>query len=66
MTDADSAPDEPLEGDSRPRPLDHAIVENEDAPDECLLFPPAPAETDLEARWLLAGGDGFVSLESMR
>lgn len=58
--DTASTPDEP------PAEFEHALVENEDAPDECAIFPRPTGEADLGAVWIVALGDGFVSLETMR
>ncbi|MCW8173107.1 DUF7511 domain-containing protein [Natrialba swarupiae] len=46
--------------------LDHVVVENDDAPNECAIFPKAASEDRLLTNWLTAHGDSFVSLESMR
>ena len=46
--------------------LEHVIVENDDAPDECAIFPREGSEEELETTWIVAHDDGFVSLDSMR
>ncbi|ELY59105.1 DUF7511 domain-containing protein [Natronolimnohabitans innermongolicus] len=46
--------------------LDHALIENEDAPDECALFPREVSEDELSTAWIVAHDDGFVSLDTMR
>ncbi|QCS43654.1 hypothetical protein [Natrinema versiforme] len=63
MTDADfHAPDskEPT------TELDHVTVENDDAPDECAIFPHEASEDELRTAWISAYDDSFVALESMR
>ena len=52
--------------DASPTELDHVTVENDDAPDECAIFPREASEDELDRRWIVAYDDGFVSLESMR
>lgn len=64
MTDVYLTPDEPFE--EAARPLDHVTVENEDFPDECVIFPHDATETELRTRWIVASEGGFVGLESMR
>ncbi|ELY44313.1 DUF7511 domain-containing protein [Natronorubrum sulfidifaciens] len=61
-TDADSFPrtDEPA------IELDHATIENENAPDECAIFPREATEDELMTHWITAHDESFVSLESMR
>ncbi|MEY7850593.1 hypothetical protein AB7C87_15505 [Natrarchaeobius sp. A-rgal3] len=46
--------------------LDHVVVENDDAANECAIFPQGASEDRLLTNWLTAHGDSFVSLESMR
>ncbi|EMA40226.1 DUF7511 domain-containing protein [Halobiforma nitratireducens] len=46
--------------------LDHAHVENDDAPDECALFPRAASEDELVTNWIVAHEGSFVELESVR
>ncbi|AFO59233.1 hypothetical protein [Natrinema sp. J7-2] len=63
MTDADChTPD----GEEPTAEFDHVIVENDDAPDECALFPHAASEDELTTAWIAAYDDSFVALESMR
>lgn len=58
--------DSPTPTDESPIDLDSVTVENEDAPDECALFPREASEDELQTAWIVAHDDGFVSLESMR
>lgn len=60
-------------GDTRPPlpddqavELDHVTVENEDAPDECAIFPRHATDEQLLTTWISAHDDSFVALESMR
>lgn len=46
--------------------LVHVTVENDDAPDECAIFPANASEAELMTNWVTAQDDSFVSLESMR
>lgn len=46
--------------------LDHVAIENDDAPDECAIFPREASDEKLDSTWIVAYDDGFVSLESMR
>jgi len=52
--------------DESPTELDHVTVENEDAPDECAIFPREATEDELMTNWISAHDDSFVALESMR
>lgn len=52
--------------DSEPTPLDYVTVENDDAPDECAIFPREASDDVLTTTWITAQADSFVSLESMR
>ncbi|WP_121742136.1 DUF7511 domain-containing protein [Natronorubrum halophilum] len=61
-TDADIHPP----ADEPPIELDHATIENEDAPDECAIFPREATEEELMTNWITAHDDSFVSLTSMR
>ena len=56
----------PRPTDASPIELDHVTVENEDAPDECAIFPREASEEQLDTQWIVALEDGFVSLDSMR
>lgn len=66
MTNADSTPNEPLEEATQRSSIDHALIENETSPDECLLFPRNASERELLHCWIVASEGGFVSLESAR
>ncbi|SDQ29670.1 DUF7511 domain-containing protein [Natronobacterium texcoconense] len=46
--------------------LDHVTVENDDAPDECAVFPREASEEELMNCWIVAQEHSFVDLESMR
>ncbi|SFB71225.1 hypothetical protein SAMN05444422_101397 [Halobiforma haloterrestris] len=46
--------------------LDHVTVENDNAPDECAVFPRAASEEELMTNWIAAHEGAFVDLESMR
>ena len=46
--------------------LDHITVENEDALDECAVFPREATEDELMTNWITAHEGSFVDLESMR
>ncbi|WP_049922684.1 DUF7511 domain-containing protein [Halopiger djelfimassiliensis] len=46
--------------------LDHVTIENENAPDECALFPREASEEELMTNWITAHDESFVALESMR
>ncbi|WP_339104696.1 hypothetical protein [Haloterrigena salinisoli] len=46
--------------------LDHVTIENDDAPDECAIFPREASDEKLDSAWIVAYDDGFVPLESMR
>ncbi|RQG92428.1 DUF7511 domain-containing protein [Natrarchaeobius chitinivorans] len=46
--------------------LDHVVIENDDAPNECAIFPQGASEDRLVSSWLTAHGDSFIALESMR
>ncbi|ELY42892.1 DUF7511 domain-containing protein [Natronorubrum tibetense] len=58
--DAQSPPDEPT------TELDHVTVENDDAPNECAIFPREASEEALMTNWISAHEDSFVAVESMR
>ncbi|WP_226481220.1 DUF7511 domain-containing protein [Natrinema amylolyticum] len=63
MTDADfHAPD----SEEPTAELDHVTIENDDAPDECAIFPHEASEDEQMTAWISAHDDSFVSLESMR
>ena len=49
-----------------PPELDHVTVENDGAPDECAIFPYEATDEELATNWIVALGDGFVDLDSMR
>ncbi|WP_049926518.1 DUF7511 domain-containing protein [Halopiger goleimassiliensis] len=46
--------------------LEHVTVRNDDAPDECAIFPRNATERQLTTAWIAAQDDAFVALESMR
>jgi len=45
--------------------LDHIVVENDDGPNECAIFPPEAEETELLTAWISAHEGAYVDLESM-
>ncbi|SIR77606.1 DUF7511 domain-containing protein [Natronorubrum thiooxidans] len=55
----------PLADDPTPE-LDHATIENENAPDECAIFPREATEEELMTQWITAHDGAFVSLETMQ
>lgn len=63
MTDADF---QPPDSEEPPADLDHVTIENDEAPDECAIFPSDASEDVLMTTWISAHGDSFVALESMR
>lgn len=46
--------------------LEHVTVENDDAPDECAIFPRHASGDVLTTTWISARDEGFVDLEAMR
>ncbi|GAB3672533.1 DUF7511 domain-containing protein [Halopiger thermotolerans] len=60
-----------IDTDSRPSPTDSSIalecvvIENEDAPDECAVYPRDAGKDELMTTWITAHDDAFVDLESM-
>lgn len=63
MTDADlHRPD----SEEQQTVLEHVTVENDDAPDECAIFPRDADEDVLMTTWISAHDDSFVDCESMR
>jgi len=56
----------PPVADEPPIELDHVTVENDDAPNECAIFPRAAPEEQLMTTWISAHDDSFVALEAMR
>lgn len=54
------------DADARAVDLDHVTVENDDAPDECAVFPHDASENELLTCWIAAQEQSFVDLESMR
>lgn len=42
------------------------VVEYEDAPDECTIWPSGESDRTAPTRWLTAKGDAFVPLSEMR
>lgn len=63
MTDADHQSIDPEEPTTA---LDHVTVENDDAPNECAIFPREASEEELMTNWITAHDGSFVDLESMR
>lgn len=53
------------ESESRP-PLESVLVENDDAPDECAIFPYEATDAELDRAWISALEGSFTDLESMR
>ncbi|WP_090621374.1 DUF7511 domain-containing protein [Natrinema salaciae] len=63
MTDADfHQPD----SEAPSLEFDHVTVENDDAPNECVIFPHEASEAKLMTTWISAHDDSFVALDSMR
>ena len=62
MTDADTSYTDSTEPTFE---LDHVVVENDGAPDECAIFPLEANETELLTAWISAHEGAFVDLESM-
>ncbi|WP_254766851.1 DUF7511 domain-containing protein [Salinilacihabitans rarus] len=52
--------------DPQSPPIDHVTVENDDAPNECALFPREASEEELLTTWITAHEGSYVDLESMR
>ncbi|WP_255170504.1 DUF7511 domain-containing protein [Natrononativus amylolyticus] len=46
--------------------LDHITVENDDAPNECAVFPREATEEELMTHWITAHEGSFVDLGAMR
>lgn len=63
MSDADVHPPDSEEPSAE---LDHVTVENDDAPNECAIFPREASEAELMTTWITAHDDAFVAVESMR
>ncbi len=63
MTDADF---HPPDTEAPITDLEHVTVENDDAPDECAIFPRDATEDVLTTTWISAHEDSFVDLESIR
>ncbi|WP_222919935.1 hypothetical protein [Natrinema sp. SYSU A 869] len=63
MTDADFHAADSEESTAE---LDHVTIENDDAPNECAIFPHEASEDELMNAWIAAHDDSFISLESMR
>lgn len=57
---------EPRRPDEPTTELDHVTIENEDAPDECGIFPHESSELDQRTNWIVAHDDSFVDLTAMR
>ena len=62
MTDADTSHPDSTEPTFE---LDHVVVENDDAPNECAIFPLEASETELLTAWISAHEGAYVALESM-
>lgn len=52
--------------DAPPLGFDYVTIENENAPDECAIFPRSATEEELMTNWIAADEDSVVDLESMR
>lgn len=63
MTDADV---HRTDSEEPPVELEHVTVENDDAPDECAIFPRHASGSVLTTTWISAHEEGFVDLETMR
>ncbi|MFC6717154.1 hypothetical protein ACFQGT_06340 [Natrialbaceae archaeon GCM10025810] len=46
--------------------FEHVVVENDDEPDECAIFPREATEVELMTTWISASGDAFTDLASVR
>lgn len=46
--------------------LEHVTIENEDAPDECAIFPTDSSRLDPGTNWIVAHDDAFVSRDEIR
>ena len=62
MTDADTTHPDSTEP---PVELEHIVVENDDGPNECAIFPSEAEETELLTAWISAYEGAYVDLESM-
>ena len=49
-----------------PVELDHVTIENEDAANECAIFPTDASDLDQGTHWIVAHDDAFVSRDAMR
>ena len=58
--------DAPTPETDRPEDCVAVVVEYDDKPDECTIYPPNATEERLVTTWLSAGGDAFVGLDEMR
>ncbi|WP_265110224.1 DUF7511 domain-containing protein [Halosolutus halophilus] len=61
-TDPDIVPHRPTESTTE---LDHVTIENEDAPNECAIFPSESSDLDQMTNWIVAHDDSFVALTAM-
>lgn len=62
-----------IDTDSRSSPaasssiaLECVVIENDDAPNECAIYPRDADKDELMRAWITAHDDAFVELESMR
>ncbi|WP_049895479.1 DUF7511 domain-containing protein [Halopiger xanaduensis] len=62
-----------IDTDSRSSPtasssiaLECVVIENDDAPNECAVYPRDADRDELMTTWITAHDDAFVELESMR
>lgn len=62
-TDPDITPRRP---DAPTLELDHATIAPDGEPGECAIFPTASSDLDPHTNWIVAHGDGFVDLGTMR
>lgn len=52
--------------DPDPYPLTSVIVQRDDHPDSCTLYPPGARNEGPVTRWLSGTGDAFVDLDDAR
>ena len=63
--DVDTRPNVTEPTESSPE-LEHITVENDEAPDECALFPREASERELLTTWITAQEGSYIDLESAR
>ncbi|WP_408959438.1 hypothetical protein [Natrinema sp. 74] len=63
MTDADF---QPPDTEAPITDFEHVLVENDDAPNECAIFPRDTSEDVQTNTWISAHEGSFVDLESIR